>query len=376
MNARAALSRFKSAGYAATALGHRALAGVGLAPQRPPVGIVIERADWAIRWWGTFTAEAANRIAPGTAWITTDPAALTSGVVEFGSQYQWVAWGRFLSRRCRFVTTFFHGKPEDGPEVAEHIKQFLETVPRLDRIVASAGIVRERLLSWGVPAAKIVQIPIGCETDRFLPPSEDERRAARARFGIREHEIVVGSFQKDGVGWGDGIEPKPIKGPDVFLAAVERRAKDLPVFVLLSGPARGCVKSGRVRLGVRYAHDYAPDRDALARLYHALDLYLVTSREEGGPMALMESMSSGVPVVSTRVGMAPDLIRDGESGALVAVDDVDAIAQCARELLALPDHAAALKAAAREAVMVADWSVVGRRHLHEVWQPLLAEQAG
>lgn len=368
------ISRLKAAGYAASAFGRRALAGAGLAPARPPVGIVIERADWAIRWWGTFTAEAANRIAPGTAWTTTDPAALTSGVVEFGSQYQWVAWGRFLSPRCRFVTTFFHGKPEDGPEVAAHIARFLETVPRLDRIVASASLVRERLLSWGVPAGKIVQIPIGCETDRFLPPTAEQRREARARFGIRDREIVIGSFQKDGVGWGDGAEPKPVKGPDVFIAAVARLAKDLPVFVLLSGPARGYVKSGLARLGVRFAHDYAADRDALARLYHALDLYLVTSREEGGPMALMESMASGVPVVSTRVGMAPDLIRDGETGALVAVDDVEAIATRARELLALPAHAAALKVAAREAVKVADWSVVGRRHLEEVWRPLMAGQ--
>jgi glycosyltransferase involved in cell wall biosynthesis len=361
----------KSAGYAATALGHRAFARIGLAPARPPVGIVIERADWAIRWWGTFTAEAANEVAPGTAWVTTDPAALTSGIIEFGSQYQWVAWGRFLSPRCRFITTFFHGKPEDGPDVAEHIRQFLDTVPRLDRIVASAGLVQQRLLSWGVPAAKIVHIPIGCETARFLPPSAEERRVARARFGIRDDETVVGSFQKDGVGWGDGMEPKLIKGPDVFLAAVERIARERPIFVLLSGPARGYVKSGLEQRGIRYAHDYAPDRDALAKLYHALDLYLVTSREEGGPMALMESMSSGVPVVSTRVGMAPDLIRDGVSGALVDVDDVDALARRASGLLALQDGAAALRAAAREDVKVADWSVVGRRHLHEVWQPLM-----
>ena len=107
MNAQAILSRFKPLGYAATAYGRRALARAGLAPARPPVGLVIERADWAIRWWGSFTADEANRIRPGTAWVTTDASELTSGIVEFGSQYQWVAWGRYLSSRCRFVTTFF-----------------------------------------------------------------------------------------------------------------------------------------------------------------------------------------------------------------------------------------------------------------------------
>lgn len=87
-------------------------------------------------------------------------------------------------------------------------------------------------------------------------------------------------------------------------------------------------------------------------------------------MALMESMSSHVPVVSTRVGMAPDLITDGVTGALVEVGDVEAIARRAHALLALPNRAAALKAAAREAVMVADWSIVARRHIDEVWRPL------
>jgi glycosyltransferase involved in cell wall biosynthesis len=372
MNARALITRYKPLGYAATAYGRRALARAGLARSRPPVGLVIERADWAIRWWGTFIAEEANRIEAETAWVTTDPALLTDGIVEFGSQYQWVEWGRYMSRRCRFVTTFFHGKPEDGPHVARHIDAFMASVPRLDRIVASASLVRDRLVGWGVPKDKIAVIPIGCETDRFMPPTPEQRCAARAHFGIRPDEIAIGSFQKDGEGWGSGDTPKLIKGPDVFLAAIERLARDLPVFVVLGGPARGYVRSGLERLGVRYAYHYAPDRDELAKLYHPLDLYLVTSREEGGPMALMESMSSHVPVVSTRVGMAPDLIEDGVSGALVEVGDVDAIAERAKAMLASTNREAGL-AAARQSVLRADWSVVARRHIDEVWQPLMAD---
>jgi glycosyltransferase involved in cell wall biosynthesis len=73
--------------------------------------------------------------------------------------------------------------------------------------------------------------------------------------------------------------------------------------------------------------------------------------------------------------MAPDLIVDGVSGALVAADDVSAMVAGVRQMLALPDRGAALRGAARDAVKIADWSVVGRRHLEEVWRPLLAETA-
>ena len=61
MSARRLISRLKPLGYAASAYGRRAVARAGMAPRHPPVGIVIERADWAIRWWGSFTAEEANK---------------------------------------------------------------------------------------------------------------------------------------------------------------------------------------------------------------------------------------------------------------------------------------------------------------------------
>ena len=90
-------------------------------------------------------------------------------------------------------------------------------------------------------------------------------------------------------------------------------------------------------------------------------------------MALMESMASHVPVVSTRVGMAPDLITDGVSGALVDIGDVEAIVARAKELLAHPDRDG-LIASARRSVLRADWSVVAHRHLDEVWRPLLSSR--
>ncbi len=342
--------------------------GLGASPA-PPVAFVIERADWAIRWVGEHVCGEIERLAPGAAAVTTNPARLIDKVVHFGSQYMWLSWGHAMSPSNRYVTSFFHGKPEDGPDIARHIDDFLASVPRLSCIVTAASLVERRLIDWGVPRDKIERIPIGVDTDLFTAPAAKQRARARAALGIADHHLAIGSFQKDGVGWGEGLEPKLIKGPDVFLAAVERLARELPLFVVLSGPARGYVKRGLERLGVPYAHRYVDSHSALAPLYHALDLYLVTSREEGGPMGLMESMASGVPVVSTAVGMAPDLIRHDETGGLVDADDVAALCAAASHILG--GDPAGLRAAAREAVMACDWRVVGRDHYERVYSPLL-----
>ena len=69
-----------------------------------------------------------------------------------------------------------------------------------------------------------------------------------------------------------------------------------------------------------------PTRDELTTAYHALDAYVVASRQEGGPKSILESMATGVPLVTTRAGQAPDLVADGENGILVDVEDAEAIA--------------------------------------------------
>src|SRR4029077_10016651 len=86
------------------------------------------------------------------------------------------------------------------------------------------------------------------------------------------------------------------------------------LLVLITGPARGYVAAGLERLGVPFRHLLLPDLDGVARAYRAIDVCLVTSRDEGGPKAALESMASGVPLVTTRVGQAADLVRDGVNG--------------------------------------------------------------
>lgn len=357
----------------AKCIGRQTAGMFGIRSAAPPVSFVIERADWSIRWDGLYIANAVNALHPGAAGVVTDPSSLLDRVVHFGSQYMWTSWGPSLSRSNRFVVTFFHGKPEDGPDAARHVGEFLRLLPRADKVVTAASGMEKRLLEWGVPREKLVRIPIGVDTGAFAFADAAVRSAAKKRLGVPDDRLCIGSFQKDGVGWGEGTEPKLIKGPDVFLEAVRLIAREQPVFVLLTGPARGYVKAGLERLGVPYRHVFLDDYLKIIECYHALDLYLMTSREEGGPKSIMESMSSGTPIVATRCGMAEDLLMDGVNGALVPVGDSGAVAGRALGLLSDPSRLEAILDRARRDVMACDWQTVGEAHWKNVYTQLLSE---
>jgi glycosyltransferase involved in cell wall biosynthesis len=69
---------------------------------------------------------------------------------------------------------------------------------------------------------------------------------------------------------------------------------------------------------IPFHHEQLTDYNKIAKYYHALDLYLVCSRIEGGPLALLECMATGVPVVTTDVGMVEDIIINGKNGFIAA----------------------------------------------------------
>jgi glycosyltransferase involved in cell wall biosynthesis len=111
------------------------------------------------------------------------------------------------------------------------------------------------------------------------------------------------------------------------VAALQIVKAEVPeLFVLLTGPARGYVRGALDRLGISYVHALASSRAEMAAAYHAADAYVVPARQEGGPKSVLESMAAGVPLVTTRVGQAAELVEEGANGWLVEVDDVEALA--------------------------------------------------
>ncbi len=333
---------------------------------------IIEPSDWSIRRDGEAIVGYIRDSQPQVkAAITTNSRWLYNQVLHFGSL--WAFQGNSKQTHCsnRMVTTIFHGHEGLGLGMKQAINNLLSSIPQLDSIVTACTIMRERLLTWGVPDSKLHVIPIGADLTIFRPPSVEEYRLQRQRFGIPAHSICIGSFQKDGEGWEEGIKPKLIKGPDIFLEVVRQLSRNYPVFVLLTGPARGYVKQRLEAARIPYRHDYISDFSMLPSYYHALDLYLVASREEGGPKALPESMATGVPLVSTRVGMAPDMIKDGDNGFLVECDDVDGLVKASSRLIEDPGLKQTLTKNALQTVQAYDWAVIAQSYYEKVYAPLL-----
>ena len=242
-------------------------------------------------------------------------------------------------RGNRLGFSYFHGRPGTPgmPEFDACYEALSRRHEEIDRIQVTNAEMVALVLETGVAPEKVHRIPIGVDDRAFRFRSEADRIAARRTLSLPSSAFVVGSFQKDGVGWGDGNEPKAIKGPDVLLAVLERLHDRIPeLHVLVTGPSRGYVLAGLARLGIAHRHVLLRSVEAVAEPYAAIDVCLVTSRDEGGPRAALEAMASGVPLVSTRVGQAADLVRDGENGWLAEVDDVERLVEATERIGSVP----------------------------------------
>jgi glycosyltransferase involved in cell wall biosynthesis len=280
--------------------------------------------------------------------IDDDRARLTATARRLGYEVAPPSWARFAKRQVvfhpdhfsalrpcwlesshRLGLSYFHGRPGTGgyPEFDQAFETLRSYAHHIDRVQVTHAEMHGLVIGAGVAPNKVFRIPIGVDIERFPLGDADARVQAREALGLPDSAFVVGSFVKDGVGLGDGFEPKLVKGPHILVATLERLHVLIPeLFVLLTGLARGYVRRELERLGIPHRHAYLASRDELARAYHALDVYLVTSRQEGGPKAVLESMAAGIPLVATRVGQTPEVASDGVDALLADVDDVEALA--------------------------------------------------
>ena len=185
---------------------------------------------------------------------------------------------------------------------------------RYARVVAVSDEVKQRLLKAGVREGKIRMVVNGID----LRPFDKAHRVAGEEWARSGAPILglIGRLARE-------------KGADIFLRAAARVLMEVPSarFVVVgAGPDRDKLELLVNELGIREAVSMLGQRDDMPSVYASLDVMVSSSRQEGLPMAILEGMASGLPLVATAVGDVPTVVRDGETGVLVPSEDVDALA--------------------------------------------------
>jgi glycosyltransferase involved in cell wall biosynthesis len=153
------------------------------------------------------------------------------------------------------------------------------------------------------------------------PPQLAPREELRARFGMNGPTLAFA---------GRLTTPKAL---EVGLEAVSRT--EAALLVAGEGPDGERLERLAAELGVadRVRFLGAQDRTTVLELFHAADAALLSSRWENFPHSAVEALAVGTPVVATRVGGVPEIVRDGENGLLVPADDSASLAAAITEIL-------------------------------------------
>ena len=255
--------------------------------------------------------------------IRTNPRFLRNKILHFNSIHTAIAsidLIKKLHERNKIIVTIYHLLDREDLKT-----KIIRLAQHIDRIHTACSITKNRLISLGIPESKIVLIPLAINLDIFKKNDNEKIDGLKKGLELPLDKTIVGSFQKDGVGWQNGEKPKLIKGPDIFVEVVKKISKKIPIHVLLTGPARGYVINKLKENKITYSYRHLRKKYDMVNFYNCLDLYLICSRIEGGPQAILECWSTGVPIVTTKVGLVPDIMKDMHNGLIADIDDIESL---------------------------------------------------
>lgn len=202
-----------------------------------------------------------------------------------------------------------------------------------DRVVANSSAVARGMQQEGLRRERVVVIPNGLDVGPFRPI---------ARCGGIRH---VGTLAR----------LHPVKGLDVLVDALALlHGTDVPhieATIVGDGPERAALERRVADRGLSGRVHFVGHRDDVAAALSAMDVFVLPSRSEAFPNALIEAMASSLPVIATAVGGVPELVDDGRNGLLVPPGDPDRLAAAIREMVRHPDRARAMGRRARAEVV-------------------------
>lgn len=188
---------------------------------------------------------------------------------------------------------------------ADDVKEFAERDKYVDVYHVISKKTKEQLLR--LTEKKIISIPFWVDNNLWF--EKPNKSQIKKSYGFNDEDFLVGSYQRDTEGY-DLKSPKLIKGPDIFFDIVSKMyLENKNTKVVLAGKRRNYLINKFENAKIPYSYFEMVDSEALNDLYNILDLYIVTSRLEGGPQAILECAISKTPILSTDVGIASEILN-------------------------------------------------------------------
>lgn len=193
-------------------------------------------------------------------------------------------------------------------------------------IVVSDAVAEFCIEHRSMNPEKVEVIFNGIPLDEFRNVAEQAAHEAADELGLDPDTPIIGTVAR--------LDEE--KGVSYFLDAVLKIRSQVPeakFLIVGDGKLRGELEEKAERLGIADNVIFAGERRDVARLYKLMDVKVISSIHEGGPLTLFEAMVAGTPVVATPVGMVEELIEDGKSGMLVSPRQSKEIAHAVVALL-------------------------------------------
>lgn len=193
-----------------------------------------------------------------------------------------------------------------------------------DKVIAVSGELRKFLIAEGVPSDKVVVIHNGVDVEKFRP---------RRDSGVSKKNP---NQTADGFAVGIIGRLSIEKGHSDFLQAAAEVAARFPstrFLIVGEGPLEGELRDLATKLGITDKVVFTGFRSDIESVIAGLDVVVMASKTEGTPMVLLEAMALAKPIVATRVGGIPEVIRDKETGILINAGDEKALSEAMISLL-------------------------------------------
>jgi glycosyltransferase involved in cell wall biosynthesis len=268
-------------------------------------------------------------------------------------------WGRLAAWRAGVPVVLSALHSTGWPDGVGRLNRLLTKLT--DAFIGVASSHGEHLVHReGFPAAKVRVIPNGVDVERFA--AGDPSGAVRRELNIAADAPVVGIV----------AALRPEKNHELFLRIAARVRNELPAaqFIIVGdGDLRERLIQCAGELKVNDCVHFLGNRSDVPQVLAALDVFLLTSRNEANPVSVLEAFSAGKPVVAPRVGSLAESVAEGTSGFLTTPGEETEAADRVIELLRAPARAQAMGAAGQQTVRD-QWSL---QRMVRGYEDLMAE---